>query len=115
MSADPYAQGAFLFGGSTRARGRTRRASDNAVKALRAGGRLEVVDDAVVVGVRVAADNVDAAERARHQGDATTFMVANAVRTYLAAVAMLYARTGMLEPADDDDLMRLMAAAPPSG
>lgn len=91
-----------------------RRAADATVKGLRELGRLEAVDEAVVVALRVAADNVDAAERLRQAGEATPFMVANAVRTFLGAVAALYARVGMLEPSPDDDLFQLLSV-PPDG
>jgi hypothetical protein len=112
-SAPDYPQGR-LFASGRRARGRCRRAADETTKALRTMGRLEAVDQAVVVGLRAAADNVDAAERLRERDEATPFMVANAVRTYLGAVAALYARVGLLEPTDDDELYQLLSAPPES-
>ena len=84
-------------------RGRTRRSSDVTLKALRELGRLSPLDEALVVAHRVAADNVDAAERARIDGEGTSFVVGNAIRTYLAASHALYVRVGMLVPGDDDD------------
>lgn len=78
--------------------------------ALRAGGRLESVDAALVVAHRVAADNVDAAERARDRDEGSAWVVAGALRVYLAATGALYARVGFLDADDDDELWRELSA-----
>jgi hypothetical protein len=91
-------------------RGRTRRSADETVAALRAGGRLEAVDAALVVAQRVAADNVDAAERARDVEEGSAWVVAGALRVYLTATAALYARVGYLDADDDDELWRELSA-----
>jgi len=90
--------------------GRARRACDVTVRALRAGGRLEAVDEALVVAQRIAADNVDAAERAREGGDATAWVVAGTIRTLLVATTALYARCGVIEADDDDELWAELSA-----
>jgi hypothetical protein len=80
------------------------------VRALRTTGRLERVDSGIVAIHRAAADNVDAAERARDWGDGSPYVVAMALRVYLAADAMLRDRTGELGPTDDDELWRELSA-----
>ena len=114
MTAPDYPQGR-LFTSGRRARGRMRRATDATVKVLRELGRLELVDEAVVVALRCAADNVDAAEALRARDEATPFMVANALRTLLVATGALYARVGLLEPSPDDDLYALLSTPPDGG
>jgi hypothetical protein len=95
-----------------RRRGRVRRSADSTIRALRRGGRLELVDEALIVAHRAAADNVDAAEHARDYGEGSPFVVANAIRTYLIATSSLYARVGMLEADEDDDLWTALSAPP---
>jgi muconolactone delta-isomerase len=68
------------------------------------------VDEAIIVAHRVAADNVDAAERARDADEGSAFVVANALRTYLIATAGLYARVGMIEADDEDELWSALSA-----
>jgi hypothetical protein len=105
-----YGRQARLFAAPRRSRGRCRRSSDITIRALRAHGRLEPVDEAIIVAHRVAADNVDAAERARDADEGSAFVVANALRTYLIATAGLYARVGMIEADDEDELWSALSA-----
>ena len=99
-----------LFPKTRRPAGRTRRSSDATIKALREHGRLERVDEALVVTHRVAADNVDLAERAAAVGEGSPFVVANALRTYLMATVALYARVGIVESDADDDIWSALSA-----
>jgi hypothetical protein len=106
-----------LFPARRKRAGRTRRSADVTVKALREHGRLERVDEALVVAHRAAADNVDLAELAAEHGEGSPFVVANAIRTYLMATAALYARVGIVESDADDDIWRALSAPvvdPPS-
>ena len=84
------------------ARGRCRRGFDITVRSMRAAGRLEPVDEALVHYARVMADNVDAAERA----GTTPYTVAAAGTAYQRALQALYARVGLMLPVDDDEVWR---------
>jgi len=110
MSAPDYPQGQFLFGTDRRARGRARRAADLTVRSLRDAGRLEAVDESVIVAQRCAADNVDAAERMLRSGDVSPYVVAGAIRTWANMTGALLARAGLVEADDGDELWRELTA-----
>jgi hypothetical protein len=106
-----------LFPKPARRTGRARRGADVTVRALRNMGRLERVDESLVVAQRVAADNLDEADRLGAAGEVSPFVVGHAVRTFLAATGALYARVGMVAP-DDDEFWDALAAPvgdPPPG
>ena len=88
--------------GPSRRAGRARRGADQTIKALRDLGRLERVDESLVVAQRLAADNLDEADRQAAAGELSPFVVGHAIRTFLAATGALYARVGVVAPDDDE-------------
>jgi hypothetical protein len=117
MSGADYPQGR-LFSTGRRARGRARLGSDRTVKALRELGRLEQVDEALIVAARCAADNVDAAERLREADEASPYVVAGAIRTWAQITGALLTRAGVIDTDETEELWRELAgdpAPPPNG
>jgi hypothetical protein len=89
---------------SRRRTGRVRRGLDDTVRALRATGRLEDVDAALLALARVAADELD---DACHDLDESRYTRATLIGRYAAVLDTLVGRD--LDSLDDGDLAALFA------
>jgi hypothetical protein len=91
--------------GAKRSRGRYRRGYDETLAALRAGGRVERVDAAVIALCRGLADELDAATA---DTDESRYTRGTLAARYQSALTFLLARPDAAN--DVDDLASLLAA-----
>ena len=104
-------QGALFEGYRRRRRaGPARRSANATITALRRMGRLDKIDQALVVTLQLAADNFDAAVTDRDGEEGSPFVVSNTARTYLMAIAALYGRAGVVEADADDEIWSELSA-----